>query len=87
MKRIKCAAIRHNGKIYEGHSHTEIGLQMLADGACKRPFPGGDAQGFVTDDGYFVGRITAFEIAMKSGQIREGETCHPYELFSEDLKG
>lgn len=84
--RIKCAAIQYQGKIYEGKSHCEIGHKMLADGVCERPFPGGDAQGFVTEDGDFVGRYQALRIAAQAGQVVWGETIHKDELFSEDLK-
>ena len=85
--RIKCAAIQHDGKIYEGQSHAEIGHQMLKDKACKRPFPGGDAQGFVTECGKFMSRMEAMYVAIAAGQVEEGKTCHPYKLFSEDIRG
>lgn len=39
--RIKCAAIKYNGKIYEGNSHAEIGLKMISDGICPRPIRAG----------------------------------------------
>lgn len=84
--RIKCAAILHNGVIYEGDRHCEIGLAMLRDGVCQRPYPGGDAQGFVTECGKFVRRATALMIAIRAGQVRAGKTCHRNELFSEDLR-
>jgi len=83
--RIKAAAILYKGKIYEGRRHCEIGLKMLADGACGRPYPGGKAQGFVTDAGEFVGRADALTIAIAAGQVVKGKTHHPNHLFSEDL--
>jgi len=83
--RIKCAAILHNGVIYEGERHCEIGFAMLRDGVCERPYPGGDAQGFVTECGKFVRRAPALMIAIRAGQVTAGKTCHPHHLFSEDL--
>lgn len=84
--KIKCAAIKYNGEIYEGPSHCEIGHQMIKDKVCPRPFPGGKAQGFVTDSGVFVEREEALMIALEAGQIVKGEHCHPNHLFSEDLR-
>ena len=83
--RILCAAIRHNGIIYKGKNHYEIGSKMVADGICTK-FPGGDDQGFVTECGMYVRREPALMIAIKSGQVKEGETFQPNKLFSEDLK-
>lgn len=84
--RIKCAAILHNGVIYEGQSHCEIGLAMLRDGVCQRPYPSGDAQGFVTECGRYVRRAPALMIAIRAGQVLEGRTINRRELFSEDLR-
>jgi hypothetical protein len=83
--RIKCAAIRYKGKIYEGDSHAEIGIKMVMDGICPSPYPSGDDQGFVTECGVYVRRVCAMSIALEAGQVKKGETCHPRELFSEDL--
>ena len=82
--KIKCAAIRYKGKIYEGKSHSEIGIKMVKDGICKR-YPGGDDQGFVTECGRYVRREPALMIAIKSGQVEPGKTIHGKKLFSEDL--
>ncbi len=82
--RIKCAAIRYQGVNYEGESHSKIGEQMLADGECQRPYPSGEAQGFVTECGKFVRREVALIIAKNAGQVTQ--TSHPRMLFSEDLK-
>lgn len=82
--RIKCAAIRYNDQIYEGNSHSEIGLKMVRDGICQPPYPGGDDQGFVTECGRYVRRQPARMIALRAGQIGE-KTVHPTMLFSEDL--
>jgi hypothetical protein len=86
LMRIKCAGIRYQGKVYEGRRHHEIGMKMIADGVCPRPYPSlEDDQGFVTECGRFVMRIPAMAIAIRAGQVKEGETCHPRMLFSEDL--
>jgi hypothetical protein len=82
--RIKCAAIRHGNKIYEGTSHSEIGLRMIRDGVCTPPYPSGDDQGFVTECGRYVRRAAARAIAIRCGQV--SMTIHPRLLFSEDLR-
>ena len=83
--RIKCAAIRHNGHVYEGRRHCEIGLKMVRDGVCKAPYPHGDDQGFVTECGTYVRRAPALMIAIAAGQVVAGKTMSRHELFSEDL--
>jgi hypothetical protein len=82
--RIKCAAIRHNGKIYEGQNHAAIGISMVNNGDCKPPYPGGEDQGFATECGRYVRREPALMIAIRAGQV-QGKTTHPRKLFSEDL--
>jgi hypothetical protein len=86
--KIKCAAIRNpeTGIVYEGTSHYKIGTQMIKDGACYPPYPGGVNQGFVTSDGMFVSRAAAMYIAAKAGQVIQGKTIHRTDLFSEDLR-
>jgi hypothetical protein len=83
---IKSAAIEFNGVVYTGRSHPEIGLQMLRDKICPRPYPGGKHQGFVTDKDEFVDRETALKIAIACKQVEQGKTCHSSYLFSEDLR-
>ena len=83
--RIKCAAIWHKGVAHEGRRHHEIGLRMLKEGICGRPYPGGSSQGFVTDDGQFLNREDAMMVAILAGQVVKGKTHHPRQLFSEDL--
>ena len=82
--RIKCAAIRYIGNVYEGESHYAIGQKMIADGVCEK-IPGGDAQGFVTECGKYVRRAPALMIAIGAGQVEEGKTLNPLHLFSEDI--
>lgn len=84
--RIKCAAILYNGVIYEGESHSEIGLELVRKGITKPPYPGGEAQGFVTECGRFVNRYQALRIAASAKQVTWGTTMHHEELFSEDLR-
>jgi len=87
--KIKCAAILYNGKTYgePGQCHADIGLDMIRNKVCRCPFPGGPAQGFVTEEGVFVSREDALKIAIAAGQVKEGQTCHKDRLFSEDLRG
>jgi hypothetical protein len=86
--KIRCAAIFYKGIIYAGKSHSEIGIHLCNEGIVPEGemYPGGDAQGFVTECGIFVNRNAAFVIALKAGQIVEGKTFQPDKLFSEDLK-
>ena len=85
--RVKCAAILYEGKIYEGISHCDIGFDMLKRKVCNRPYPGGDAQGFVTECGKFVSREEALEIAIAARQVKRGQTTNNNQLFSEDIRG
>lgn len=83
MITIEKAAIIHDGKVFTGWRHDRIGLAMLKAKACKRPYPGGPAQGFVTSEGKFVDREEARKIAEAAGQ---GNLPPRYiELYSEDL--
>lgn len=80
---IKQAAILYSGVIYAGWRHGQIGHEMLLNGICKRPYPGGDSQGFVTSNGMFVNREDAMNIAKAAGQIDTNKESTL--LFSEDL--
>jgi hypothetical protein len=83
--KIKCAAVRHKGVVYEGRSHYEIMRAMKDKGI---PGPVGtmdDDQGFVTDCGRYVRRAPALAIAICAGQVECGKTTHTRWLFSEDL--
>lgn len=84
MKTIEKAAIIYQGKVYTGWRHDRIGLKMVADRVCPIPYPGGKAQGFVTNEGEFVSRGEALRIAMEAGQtiVKSG---HPSHLFSEEI--
>lgn len=84
VRRIKCAAIQHNGVIHEGESHGQIWSAMIRAGVCSCPFPGGEDQGFLTEDGEFVSRSEARLIALHAGQVRDGDV-NPFYLFSEDF--
>lgn len=79
MKIIK-AAIKFNNKIYIGFDHGECFKQMQ-----KQDVKGYDnsGQGFITDNGTFVDRKQACEIARDAGQIAY-DTNHQ-TLISEDL--
>lgn len=74
--RIKEAAIMDtNGKIYTGRRHHEIFKIM------PRKMIKDHTQGFMTDDGRFVTRVEAADIAFICGQT--DRIIHP--LTSEDL--
>ena len=76
--KIKCAAVKKDGVIYEGNSHWEIGQKY--PGVLKN-----SDQGFVTECGKFANRKAALLIAERAGQIGE-KHGPPNMLFSEDLK-
>jgi len=83
--KIKCAAIRnHDGEVYEGHNHAEIGHKMIADGVCPKPFPGGENQGFVTECGKYFNRVHSMTIAREADQLPP-KTHNKKALYSEDL--
>ena len=86
IERIKSAAIQHRGAYFGGENHGAIGRWMVTFGICPRPYPHGEAQGFLTESGRFVGRVEALQIAIAAGQVEKGKTSNPNELFSEDLK-
>ena len=97
MKKIIGAAIKGpNGTLYIAASHCIAGHDYV-ELTGKRPFPGGDAQGFVTDSLQFVSREEAMQIALDAGQVRRDPAGKDHrtpglvgmnakELYSEDLK-
>ena len=84
---IEKAAIRYKGKIYMGWRHDRIGLKMRADNVCPRPYPGGKAQGFVTNEGKFVSRKRARVIADAAGQGHFPRPGQAYSEFLWDMNG
>ncbi len=83
--RIKSAAIRYKDEVYTGKSHSEIGLKMVRDGICEKPYPFGDDQGFITECGKYLRRAPSLMIAIRAGQVEIGKTIDSKHLFSEDL--
>lgn len=80
MARIKAAAIVHNGRVWTGRRHHLI-MRRIVDELGPEVAPVNGEQGFVTDEGRFVGREEAARIAFESGQMdRQVRT-----LFSEDI--
>ena len=77
MKIVAAAIKTETGDILIGRSHAEI-IRSQDYGVCK-----GGVQGFVTDDGTFVDRIEAAEIAFRAGQTKKQEAI----LMSEDITG
>lgn len=82
VERILHAAVRGpDGLIFFGKSHADcfhqayhIGIRGMSSEAA--------GQGFYTNKNRFVGRLTAFDIALAAGQI---EPRKKVPLFSEDL--
>jgi hypothetical protein len=76
---IKLAALRTSeGKIYTGKRHAHI-FPQEPKGVLRCA-----EQGFITDDGIFVDRVTALRIAIENNQIikKHGD---PEILYSEDV--
>ena len=70
------AAIKIDGKVYEGYRHGNIMQSFWEDNPhTKVEF---EDQGFVTSEGKFVDRVTAAKIAFEAGQLTE----HVYSLDS-----
>lgn len=82
---IKCAAIRHNGKVLTGHRHCDIfnANAVRENGVIISRIIGGE-QGFVTLSGDFLTREQAAEHALKTGQIAKLKFSKT-QLFSEDI--
>jgi len=88
---IKAAAIKRtsDGKVWTGRNHGEI-IQRLIEGG-EKVTRGAHLHGFVTDDGVFVDRFKAFEIARACWQLKNpGISRDPADrpaLISEEVKG
>lgn len=78
--KIIAAAIRERGSIFTGRRHHEI-IRAIVDGRGREEGPVYGEQGFLVDDGRFVGRNEAAKIAHEAGQILEPKES----LFSEDV--
>lgn len=80
-KKITAAAIEHHGEIYTGKDHAAA--QRKAREATRRStLP--DPMGFVDDEGNFLNREEAAEVALNNGQIKRLQH-HPTQLFAEEL--
>lgn len=86
IERIDASAIKYNGGVYTGRTHTEIGVRMIEEGICEPPFPGGSAQGFITNSLRFVDREEAKRIAQKAEQLIDERDYEGSRLFSEHVK-
>ncbi len=78
---IKEAAIKKRSKIITGRRHGDAFEKCIDKGLT----PTGWIQGFITDDGVFVNRQEAFEIALSCGQIPDPGPDSSRTLISEDL--
>jgi hypothetical protein len=87
MERIKEAAYKlfDSDTVYTGHDHAKIIRDMVEIHGIKPPIDNKAESGFITEEGKFVDRLTAADIAVKSGQIEELQ-WPPY-LYSEDING
>jgi hypothetical protein len=83
---VAAAIVGRDGIVYHlppPARHHDVGRHMLEQGH-PRPFPGGDAQGFLLSNGEFASRIAARTCAIANQQLlpRAGKTA---ELYSEDV--
>lgn len=81
---IYAAAIRHKGRVCymaPPSRHHDIIYNIAQN---EGGFDQSSEQGFVTNDGRFVGREEAAKIAIEAGQIEQTK-FQPGILFSEDL--
>lgn len=67
MTYIKAAAIIYGKTLYIGRSHADIMRFAYVEYHEVSPFY---KEGFVTDEGKFVNRIEAYQIAMFAGQLK-----------------
>ena len=66
---------------------TDVIITGKNHGECLQKIRKMEQQGFITEDGIFVDRKTALDIARKAGQIKdEGLVRNNIGLMSEDLK-
>lgn len=80
--RVIGAAILVDGEVYSVSRpgrHRDV-IRLYAKDRGQR-LPAGAIQGFLTDSGFFVGRVQAARLAFESGQIASPKA----ELFTEDL--
>lgn len=82
--RIVGVAVKYNGQIYslpEPNRHHNV-LRMIG------PIYGEHEEGFILDDGVFIGRRLAMRLARDNGQLKRREGTQFYQgpaLYSEDL--
>ena len=80
--KINCAAIERDGVIWSGKNHAEIIKQIIKEGKTVGPITQ-QQQGFLTDEGDFVSRRKAYNIARKANQLKHHKGIRL--LMSEDL--
>jgi hypothetical protein len=91
MTRIVAAAVRTiDGLIHtmpRPHRHHHIVHAMHRPDNTKENdlIIAEGEQGFITDDGEFVERVMAANLAVEAGQIRREKLIAPPRLYSEDL--
>ena len=78
--KIVAAAINERGKVWTGRRHHEI-IREIVDTRGRAEGAVYGEQGFLADDGRFVGREEAAKIAFEAGQIQVFKNI----LYSEDV--
>lgn len=82
-ERIDAPAVRSAGVVYTQGGPTHIEIIMAA---FRNGHKGVFEEGFVTNEGRFVGRCEAMQIAKREGQLRYPYTDYGPVLYSEDLR-
>ena len=74
-EKIVKAAVKHKGKVYTGMRHAHI-MAKINEHINQ------DQQGFITNEGRFVDRAEAADLAFKAGQISSGiYSLDSYQVF------
>lgn len=81
-ERIVEAAIRQDGEVYRGRSHSDVMKAMIKIAGIIKC---NGEQGFFTSAGRFVDRAEAAAIAIRAGQVDSDKVQRRGYLFSEDL--
>jgi hypothetical protein len=84
IRHIRCVAVIHEGVTYSSpapdrHHHV---LREIYKIKKECTF---NTQGFLDNEGVFVNRKEALDIALAAKQVKDINNIHAFQLFSEDL--
>jgi hypothetical protein len=84
IRKIVGVAVLYNGQIFSLPAPNRHHNVLMTTSGFNRPYE----EGFILDDGTYIDRIGAMQLAKDNGQLnrRSGENFYQGpELFSEDL--